>query len=192
MIVATSTLASDISRVCGLLAWYLAGVSLVWGVVLSTRLVRRAALPTWLLGLHRALALGATALTAVHIIAALGHHRAALNVADLLVPGHAHWRTGAITWGVVSLYLAIALALTSVAIHRMPRRWWHLSHLLAYPMFIAAAVHAYGAGTDSQRTVFLWTGLAVLEAALGLGLFRGWAHVATRPQRRAARSAANR
>lgn len=189
---AASTLASGISRVCGLLAWYLAGISLIWGIVLSTRLVRRTSLPGWLLGLHRTLALLATALVAVHVVASLGHHRAALDVADVLVPGHAHWRTGAITWGVVGLYLAVALMLTSVALHRMSRRSWHLSHVLAYPMFIAAAVHAYGAGTDSQRTFFLWTGLAVLEVALGLALFRGWTHLTTRAQRRAAQAAAPR
>ena len=192
MIAAASSLASGVGRVTGVLAWYLAGASLVWGVVLSTKLVRRTNLPGWLLGLHRSLSIAATALTLVHVVAALGHHRAALSVVDLVVPGHSHWRTGAITWGVVALYLAIALTITSIAINRMPRTWWHLSHLLAYPMFIASAVHAYGAGTDSQRRFFLWTGLALLEVALGLGLFRAWSHVATRRQRRAARAATAR
>jgi DMSO/TMAO reductase YedYZ heme-binding membrane subunit len=171
------------------LAWYLTGASLVWGVVLSTRLVRRTNLPGWLLGLHRSLSVTAAALMLVHVVAALGHHRAAIGVADLFVPGHSHWRAGAVTWGVVALYLSIAITVTSAIIDRMPRRWWHFSHLLAYPMFVASAVHAYGAGTDSQRRFFLWTGLALVEAALGLGLFRVWAHIATRRQRRAARAA---
>ena len=188
MIVAASTLASSISRVCGLLGWYLTGISLVWGIVLSTRLVRRTNLPAWLLGLHRSLAVGAAALLAVHVVAALGHHRAAIGVVDLFVPGHSHWRTGAVTWGVVSLYLLLALMCSSVAITRMPRKWWHLSHLLAYPMFVASAVHAYGAGTDSQRRIFLWTGLALVEVALGLALFRLWAHVTTRAHRAAVRA----
>ena len=189
MIAAASSLASGVSRVSGTLAWYLAGASLIWGVVLSTRLVRRTNLPGWLLGLHRSLSVAAAALTLVHVLAALGHHRAAIDLVDLFVPGHSHWRTGAVTWGVVALYLSIALTITSLAIDLMPRKWWHISHLLAYPMFVASAIHSYGAGTDSHHRFFLWTGLAVFEAALGLGLFRAWAHLATRRQRRAARAA---
>lgn len=186
MIAVTSTLASTISRVCGLLGWYLTGISLVWGVILSTRLARRANLPAWLLGLHRSLAVGAAALLVVHVVAALGHHRVAIGVVDVVVPGHSQWRTGAITWGVVSLYLLLALMGTSVAITRMPRKWWHLSHLLAYPMFVTSAVHAWGASIDRPHRILLWTGLALVELTLVLALFRLWTHASSRARREAA------
>ncbi|MEY4174806.1 MAG: Vanillate O-demethylase oxidoreductase, partial [Actinomycetota bacterium] len=171
---------SFLSRAGGIVAWLLIAFSMLWGVVLSSRLLRRANLPIWLLGLHRTLAVAGTALVFVHVAGALGNHRVGIGVADVLVPGRSTWRSGAITWGVVAMYLLVAIAITSVLMRRLPRRWWHLSHLLAYPLFIASTLHAYQAGTDRSNRLLLWGGLALAEVVVGVALFRRFTYLPTR------------
>ncbi|MBU6315804.1 MAG: ferric reductase-like transmembrane domain-containing protein [Acidobacteria bacterium] len=171
---------SIISRAGGIIAWLLIATSMVWGVVLSSRLLRRANLPVWLLGLHRTLAVAGTALAVVHVLGAIGDHRIGIGLTDALVPGRSEWRTGAITWGVVSMYLLVAVTITSVLMRRMPRRLWHLSHLLAYPLFIASTLHAYQAGTVRSNRLLLWGGLALAEVVVGMSLFRLFTYLPTR------------
>lgn len=188
-VVLAASASSFVSRAGGILAWLLVATSMLWGVVLSTRLLRRASLPVWLLGLHRTLAVAGTALVVVHVAGALGNHRLGIGIVDALVPGHSSWRTGAIAWGVVSGYLLAAVTLTSVLMRRLPRRVWHFSHLLAYPLFIASTLHAYQAGTDRSNRLLLWGGLALAEVVAGMGLFRLFTSLPTR-RAQAARSGA--
>lgn len=188
MLLAASA-SSLISRAGGIIAWLLIAASMLWGTVLSTRLLRRTTLPIWLLGLHRWLSVTGAALVAVHVLGALGNHRTGIGVVDVLVPGRSDWRAGAITWGVVSMYLLIAVTAASLLMRSLPRRIWHASHLLAYPLFVACTLHAYQAGTDRSNRLLLWGGLVIAEVVLGMALFRLFTYL---PVRRAqtARSAA--
>ena len=42
-----------VARSSGLVAWALVTASIVWGLALSSRLIRRRGVPAWLLALHR-------------------------------------------------------------------------------------------------------------------------------------------
>ncbi|MEY4173185.1 MAG: Vanillate O-demethylase oxidoreductase [Actinomycetota bacterium] len=189
VVLLAASASSVISRVGGVLAWLLIATSMLWGVVLSTRLLRRTNLPIWLLGLHRTLAVAGVALSVVHVLGALGNHRIGIGVADVLVPGRSRWREGAVTWGVVAMYLLVAVIITSALMRNLPRRLWHLSHLLAYPLFISSTLHAYQAGTDRSNRLLLWGGLALAEVVLGMALFRLLTYLPTR-RAQAARAAA--
>ena len=57
MIAVTEKLAWYVSRASGLIAWVLVAASIVWGITLSSRLLRRRGIPAWLLDLHRYLGL---------------------------------------------------------------------------------------------------------------------------------------
>lgn len=179
MVLAASA-SSFIGRAGGVVAWLLIATSMLWGAILSTRLLRRANLPVWLLGLHRTLAVAGTVLVVVHVAGAMGNHRIGIGIADVLVPGSSSWRTGAVAWGVVSGYLLVAVGITSALMRRLPRRAWHFSHLLAYPLFIASTLHAYQAGTDRSNRLLLWGGLALAEVVVGVGLFRLFTYLPTR------------
>jgi methionine sulfoxide reductase heme-binding subunit len=139
------------ARASGLVAWALVSASVVWGTALSTRLVRRRGAGAWLLDVHRYLGLLSIVFVAVHVAALVADNWVHFGTADLLVPMASAWRPGAVAWGIVSMYLLLALELTSLTMRRLPRRAWHAVHLSSYGLFVAATVHGFTSGADARQ-----------------------------------------
>src|ERR1700694_5292905 len=109
------------ARASGLIAWALLAGSVVWGLLMSSKLMRRQVKTSWLLDLHRWLGGLALIFTGVHIVAILGDTYVHFGVASVLIPLATNWHPVAVAWGVTSLYLLTAVELTSLV-----RR--HLAH----------------------------------------------------------------
>jgi DMSO/TMAO reductase YedYZ heme-binding membrane subunit len=138
-----------VARATGMVAWALLAATVVWGLVLTTRLAGRKPAPAWLLDLHRFLGGLAVAFTALHLAGLLADGYVSFDLVDILVPGAAPWKPGAVALGVVSLYLLAAVEATSLAMRHIPRRRWHAVHLSSYVLFWSATFHFLLAGTDA-------------------------------------------
>lgn len=147
-----SSLPWYIARSAGLVGWALLTASVIWGLLISTRAsVRgRRPRPAWTLDLHRYLGGLATVFTIVHILGVLADKYVPFSISTVLMPFASTWRRGAIAWGVVALYALVAVELTSLARRRLPRKLWRLTHFASFPLFVAATVHAFTAGTDAH------------------------------------------
>ena len=75
-----------VARTSGLLAWALLGVALLWGLLLTSRLLERRPSPAWLLDLHRHLGNLALGLTVAHVVAVVLDDFVAYSPTDALVP----------------------------------------------------------------------------------------------------------
>ena len=139
-----------VARAAGLVSWALLTSSVLWGLAISTKSFRGVARPAWLLDLHRYLGGLATVFVGVHVVALIADSYVHFGLADVLVPMVSPWRPGAVAWGVVSLYLLLAVELTSLARRRLPRRAWRATHALAFPLFVMGTVHLLTAGTDAH------------------------------------------
>lgn len=139
-----------LARAAGLVSWALLTSSVLWGLAISTKSFRSVARPAWLLDLHRYLGGLATVFVGVHVVALIADSYVHFGLADVLVPMASSWRTSAVAWGVVSLYLLLAVELTSLARRRLPRRAWRATHALAFPLFVTGTVHMLTAGTDAH------------------------------------------
>jgi predicted ferric reductase len=158
-----------VARAGGLVAYGLIVLSVAGGLLLSTRLLERKPPPEWVLDLHRFVGGLAVTFTAVHLGGLLLDDYVAFGPVDLLVPFAASWRPLAVAWGVLALYLLLAVQLTSLARARLPRRLWRRVHLSSFPLFVLASVHTVAAGTDARNPVVLLT----VGGACGLTLFLG-------------------
>ena len=58
-----------LARASGIVAWCMVTASIVWGLALSSKLVRRRKVPAWLLDLHKYLGTLSLAFIAVHLVA---------------------------------------------------------------------------------------------------------------------------
>jgi DMSO/TMAO reductase YedYZ heme-binding membrane subunit len=143
------------ARSGGLVAWALATASVVWGLMLSGRLARKPK-PAWMLDLHRFLGGLTVVFVAVHILGIWLDTYVHFGPAELFVPLASGWKPGAVAWGVVALYLLIAIEVTSLLQRRIPRRVWRAVHFSSFALFGFATVHALTAGTDSGTTPVLW------------------------------------
>ena len=72
-----------------------------------------------------------------------------------LVPFASEWKPGAVAWGIVSMYLLVAVQLTSLLMQRIPRRWWKRVHMTSWLLFWTGLVHGVTAGTDASHPLYV-------------------------------------
>lgn len=140
-----------VARSSGIVAWVLAAASVLWGLLLSTRLLGRKPSPAWFLDLHRWLGGLTVSFTLVHIAALMLDPKVPFSLTEVLVPGAAEWHPVAVAWGIVALYLLIAVEATSLVMRRLPRRLWSAVHQTSYALYVLATVHLFTAGTDRHH-----------------------------------------
>lgn len=160
-------LAWYVARAGGLVGWVLLTTSMLWGVALSTRLLRRKGIPAWLLDLHRFLGGLSVLFTGVHLVGLVADDFVAFGWKELFVPFASGWHPVAVAWGVVACYLLAAVELTSLLMRRLPRVWWRRIHLASFGLFVTATIHGFAAGTDRANLAVRWAALS-LSALLGL------------------------
>jgi hypothetical protein len=161
-----------VARASGLIAWATVTASVVWGLLLSTRLIRRRGAPAWLLDLHRFLGTLSVVFVALHVLALWGDTYVYFGPRELFVPMASQWRPGPVAWGIAATYFLVAIQLTSWAMRRMPRKLWHRVHLTSFPMFVAATVHGLTAGADNHNLLVQWAALTGGLTVVFLAMFR--------------------
>jgi len=137
-----------VSRSSGIVAWILLAVSVFWGVALSSRFLGKKPKPNWMLDLHRYLGGLAVTFTLVHVAALIADGFVTITIVNVLVPFTGTFQTTAMAWGIVALYLLVAVELTSLFRKRLSKRLWRAIHYLSFPLFAAATVHLLLIGTD--------------------------------------------
>lgn len=160
------------ARASGLVAWVVLGASVVWGLLLSGRALgrKRGPRPNWMLDLHRFLGGLGVSFVAVHVASVIADSYVHFDATDVLVPGASSWKTMATAWGVVSMYLLVAVELTSLFRTRIPKRWWKAVHLSSYPLFATATVHGLTAGTDTAPGSPAGTASIAVAALVAAGI----------------------
>jgi predicted ferric reductase len=172
-----------VARSGGIVAWLLLAVSFVVGLVLATRILGRLPTPAWLTDVHRFLGGLALVFTGVHLVGLVADSYTHFGLASLLVPFASSWKPVATAWGVVALYLLLAVELTSLAMRHIPRRLWRGVHFSSFALFLVASVHGATAGTDATNIAYRWSAVLLVALATILTLVRvavGRRHVARR------------
>jgi predicted ferric reductase len=155
-----------VARASGLVAWALLTATVVWGLLLSTKLLGRKPAPAWLLDLHRFVG-GATVLfTLVHLVAILLDSYVQFDLASVLVPFASNWSPVAVAWGIVAFYLLAAVEITSLLRRHMPNRIWRRVHYASFPLFAMATIHGVTAGSDTRTTFAV---MVLASVVLGVG-----------------------
>jgi predicted ferric reductase len=175
------------ARASGIVAWGLAAASVVWGLALSTRLLGRRPRPAWLLDLHRFLGGLALSFTGVHILAVLADSYVHVSLVNVLVPLTGDWHPLAVAWGILGVYLLLAVELTSLARPHVPRRLWRRVHYAGFAVYLLTTVHGLAAGTDGRAPAFLVANAVVAALVAGLTASRV-AATGARPRARADRT----
>ena len=169
-----------LSRASGIVAWALLTLSMVWGLLLSTRMFDRRPSPKGLVDLHRFLGGLSVVFVAVHVGTIVADTYVHFGWTEVLVPFASRWHRGAVAWGVVAFYLLIAVEVTSLFMRRLPRKLWHAVHFGSFGLFAMGTIHAFTAGHDRSNAAVQWSGLVIMSAFTFLALYR---QVATKSKR---------
>ncbi len=130
------------ARAGGIVAWGLLSASVLWGLVMSTKVKPPRVRPAWMLDLHRFLGGLATIFTGVHIGSILLDSYTHFGLADVLVPFASAWHPDRVAWGIVALYVLLTVELTSLARRYLPNKIWRRIHVASLPL--------YGLATDRR------------------------------------------
>jgi DMSO/TMAO reductase YedYZ heme-binding membrane subunit len=142
-----------LSRATGIVAWGLATASVLWGMALSTRALGPKPRAPWLLDVHRFLGGLCVLFVAGHMGSLVADSYVEFDLGDLFVPFASSWRPLAVALGVVSVYLLLAVEITSLVKRRFPKRLWRAVHLSSYGVFVLSSLHFVLAGSDAGSVV---------------------------------------
>jgi predicted ferric reductase len=155
-----------VARASGGVAWALLSISVLWGVLLSTRERGDRARPAWLLDLHRWLGALSVIFTGFHLAGLLLDSYVQFTPAQLFVPFLSTWHPLAVAWGIVAFWFLLAVQGTSLIMNRLPRRLWRAVHMTSYGLFWVASIHGFTAGTD--RGSLWFRGIAIVGMTIVL------------------------
>ncbi|HEX3540725.1 MAG TPA: ferric reductase-like transmembrane domain-containing protein [Acidimicrobiales bacterium] len=168
----SGTLPWYVARASGMVAWALLAASVVWGLLMTSKVIRRIARHSWLLDLHRWLGGLALVFTGVHVAAILADTYVHFGLASVLVPFVARWHPVMVAYGVASLYLLVAIEVTSLLRSRINPTLWRRVHFLSFPLFVLSTVHGLTAGSDSGTPMVVIAAVLVAAAVAVLTALR--------------------
>ncbi|AFA76038.1 ferric reductase domain-containing protein (plasmid) [Gordonia polyisoprenivorans VH2] len=163
------------SRACGTITLILLTIVVILGAVTAVDLRSHTSLTTVVVGLHRALSLGATLFLLTHISLAVADSYVDLSLLAVLVPFTAHYEQ---TWvGVGSLGLALftLVLLTSLLRQNLSHHFWRSVHWLSYALAVCSVVHALMMSTNDQPGLRMVTVVcaAMMASMIGWRLVSG-------------------
>src|SRR6476659_11000511 len=132
--------------------WYVAraGGLVAWGLLHALRSFGRRPSPSWMLSTHRYLSTLAIVFVGVHVVAILADSYVQFSLADVLVPMVSSWHPVAVAWGIVGMYLLVAVEVTSLVRARLSPKVWRSVHLSSYVLLGLVPIHLLSAGTDAN------------------------------------------
>lgn len=127
---------------------------------------------------HRAAALSGVCLLVLHVTMILADSYAKVGLIGAVLPFASTYRPVAVTIGVASMYLLVAVTVSGLlrarfAASRRGARVWRGIHLASYGAWALSAVHFYTSGSDAGQSwarLVLLAGVAIVLAGAGIRL----------------------
>ena len=171
-----------LARVAGLLAYLLLSLSIVLGLLTSSRLARRWPGAPAAIDLHQFTSLLVIGLSAFHALVLLGDRYTGFSLGQLLLPFAARaYQPFWVGLGQTGFYLAALVAGSYYWRQRIGPRVWRRLHYASFAVYVLVTAHGLGAGTDASappvRLLYATSALAIL----GLTAIRVLARPKARP-----------
>ena len=156
-------------RLFAWLAYLAVAGSVIYGLLLSTKLLDAIAHRPISFSLHQDLAAIGLGLAGIHGMLLGLDHSVPFTFAQILVPGLAPHAPVAVAFGQVALYLMAAVTASFYLRKHIGQRAWRTFHYVTFLVFVGVTVHGIAAGSDSNAP---WAEAIYLgSAALVMFLF---------------------
>ena len=160
------------ARAGGFIAYLLLWLATVWGVLMSSKMVKGKIDATLMYGIHEFLPMLAMVFAGLHALVLMGDAYIGFSLVDLLVPFAASYRPLWTGLGSVALYLSLALIASFYLKSFVSRKVWRAFHYTAFLAFGLAMVHGLMAGSDAGNPVVRWMYILTGAALLFVTLYR--------------------
>jgi hypothetical protein len=172
-------------RLFAWMAYIAVTLSVVFGLLLSTKVLDAVAHRPVNFTLHQELAAVGLGMAGIHG-ALLGLDATMpFSVVGILVPGQAPYAPLAVGVGQVAFYLMTLVTASFYVRRRIGQRAWRALHYLTFLAFAGSTAHGIAAGTDSGMPWAQWVYLGATTVVAFLLAYRIGISVADRVERRA-------
>ena len=178
------------TRVTGLLAYLALTGSVVYGLLLSTKILDAIAHRTVSFTLHQDLASIGLGLAGVHAALLTLDRSVPFSPAEILIPFSGPYRPVWVGLGQVALGLSLVIVISFYVRRRIGQKTWRKLHYLSFVAFIGASAHGLMSGSDTQTKWAFWGYLLAVAAVVFLTTYRITMALVARPMPSAAAPAA--
>ena len=161
-----------LSRSTALVAYLMLTGSVVWGLILSTKIVREVTPPPLAMSIHNFISWLALTFAGVHAYLLLFDRYYTYRLRDIMVPFIGPYKPLAVGLGVGAFWIFLAASASFSVKKQIGQFLWRAIHLMTFPGFLLLTLHGLLAGTDSSNP-----GMTLIYVACGglvtfLTLFR--------------------
>jgi predicted ferric reductase len=159
----------NLTRSSANIAMALILLTVFWGVLLATRVLKPNDRPAWLRDIHTWMGGLALVFTIIHILTLIADSYISFTFVSVLVPFVSEWKPFPVAMGILGFYILTAVQITSLMMRKMSRKTWRRIHLLSYVQFVLVMAHTLTAGSDVGKAWY--TGATVAIAMVGAAIF---------------------
>jgi len=147
----------DVARAGGFTAYILLALSVIWGLALTMH---------WQSGrwprlinseLHNFLTLLALIFTGIHVLAVWLDPFTHFGWSEVFIPFVSHYRPLWMAFGIVGLYLGLAIGLSTWLRRWIGYAWWRRLHVLTLLLYGLVTIHGIATGSDTRT----WWGMGI-------------------------------
>lgn len=160
----------NLLRAAGIGSYVMLFASIAWGLFGTTTLWGRLASKVSATLIHQFFSTVGMLLLGAHLALLYVDPWMPFDARSLFVPMASEYRPLAIAMGIVAMYLAVVVIVTSWVRKGIGPKVWRAIHLSSIPMFCLMLLHGLLAGTDAQRP-WMWSTYIVTGAAIVFLLF---------------------
>ncbi|MCB0105697.1 MAG: ferric reductase-like transmembrane domain-containing protein [Caldilineaceae bacterium] len=153
-----------LTRSSGTVAYLALSLSTVWGLLLSTKVIKEWVPASLTLAMHNSLAWITVGLSFFHAFVLLFDSYYTYTVANLLIPFTGPYAPLWVGIGTVNFYLLLLISASFYMRSRIGTKNWRRLHYLTFAAFLFVTLHGWMAGTDSTqlKPMYLVSGMLVL------------------------------
>lgn len=145
-----------LSRGSGIIGYFLLTLSTVWGLILSSKLVKKKVPPAAALTLHNYLSWTAIGLSVFHAAVLLLDNYYRFTIINLLIPFTGPYSPFWVGLGVASLYIMVITSLSWYWRTQIGQKTWRRLHYVTYLAYFFTTGHGMMAGTDTNQLSIMY------------------------------------
>lgn len=138
-------------RASGLTAYILFTLSTLWGLALSSKIVKDWSPGTLSMLLHSGVSWLGVGFAALHAVLLLADEYVTYQLHEILIPFLGEYRPIAVGFGILTFWLMLLVTLSFSIKKRLGHQRWKSLHYASYGGFLMVTAHAYFAGTDADK-----------------------------------------
>ncbi len=159
----------NLTRASANIAMVLILLTVFWGVLLATRVLKPNDRPAWLRDIHTWMGGLALIFTIIHMLTLIADSYVTFTFVSVLVPFVSEWKPLPVSLGILGFYILTAVQITSLMMRKMSRTTWRRIHLLSYAQFILVMAHTLTSGSDVGKAWY--AGATVAISMVGAAIF---------------------